>query len=196
MRTIYLSAGHSNVQGRDQGAVGNGYIEGHETVRIRKRVAQILLHTYGVKAIVDSDNSILSDTLKIFGNLVGKTSITVEWHFNSATPKATGTETFVPNDCSKFELQLAECFSHAAHERFNIEKRGVCFAHYGVKPESESNHKKLGWMRLKGENILPEVCFISNKSDMESYEKEFENYCSDCALILYKFAKDQPIIIK
>lgn len=190
-RAIYLSAGHSNVQGRDQGAIGNGYIEGHETVRIRNRVSTILRQTYGVKAVVDNDNSILSETIKFFQNLVGKNSLLVEWHFNAATPKATGTETFVPDDCSKTELQLAECFSHSAHVRFNIPKRGMCFGYSGVKPESESARKKLGWMRLLGENILPEVCFISNKFDMTAYERNFEDYCQDCALILYKFSKNQ-----
>lgn len=189
-RKIYLSSGHSNVQGRDQGAVGNGFIEGVETVKIKNRVAQILLQTYGIKAIVDKDNSILSETINYLRYLVDSKSILVDWHFNAATPQATGTETLVPSTASQFELDLAFALSHAAHVDFGIKKRGNFKGKVGVKSEAESHHGKLGWMRLSGENVLPEVCFISNSNDMTKYSENFESYCQNCALILYHFSNE------
>ena len=188
-RKIYLSSGHSNVTGRDMGAVGNGYIEGVETVKIKNRVATILQQKYGVKAIVDKDNSILSETINYLRYLVDPKSILVDWHFNAATPKATGTETLVPSEATQSELDLAFCLSHAVHVDFNIPKRGNFKGKAGVKSEAESHHGRLGWMRLSGENVLPEVCFITNPNDMKQYALNFESYCENCALILYMFSE-------
>ena len=190
-RTVYLSAGHSNVPGRDRGAAGNGYIEGVEAVRIRNQVAKNLRQIYNMTSVVDPDDSILSQTIAWFKNKTTKDCLVIDIHFNSATPTATGTETFVPDDASLTELQLAYCLSHSAHDRMKIPKRGNFKTWKGVKPESESQHKKLGFMRLTGENALIEVCFISNPNDMKAYEREFENYCRDLAYIIYKFSVNE-----
>ena len=191
MRTIYLSAGHSVTKNSDRGASGNGFIEGVEAAKIRQRVVQILKSKYDVTAVVDSDDSILSQTLAFFRNKTTNKCIVVDIHFNAASPKATGTETLVESNPTQFELDLAFCLSDIAHKRLNIPKRGNFRGIQGVKSEAESHHGRLGWMRLTGENALIELCFISNKSDMEAYQREFENYCSDLALVLYKFAKDE-----
>ena len=197
MRAIYLSAGHSNVatdtfgRPRDRGASGNGYIEGVEATKIRRRVAEILRTNYRVNAVVDPDDSVLSQTLAFFRNKTTNRCIVVDIHFNAATPRATGTETLVESNPTQFEMDLAFCLSDVAHKRLNIPKRGNFRGRLGVKSEAESHHGRLGWMRLTGENALIEVCFISNKTDMEAYEREFDNYCSDLAFVLYKFAKDE-----
>jgi N-acetylmuramoyl-L-alanine amidase len=194
MRTIYLSAGHSTVKNRDRGAEGNGFIEGVEAAKIRQRVAQILKSKHNVTAVVDVDDSILSQTLAFFRNKTTNKCIVVDIHFNAASPKATGTETLVGSNPTQFELDLAFCLSDIAHRRLNIPKRGNFKGRQGVKSEAESHHGRLGWMRLTGENVLIELCFISNKSDMDAYQREFENYCSDLASVLYKFAKDEHIL--
>jgi N-acetylmuramoyl-L-alanine amidase len=191
MRTIYLSAGHSTVAGRDRGAAGNGFIEGVEAAKIRTRVVQILKQKYNVKAIVDPDDSILSQTLAFFRNLTTNRCIVVDIHFNAAGPTATGTETLVESNPTQFELDLAFVLSKIAHNRLGIPRRGNFRQRAGVKSEAESHHGRLGWMRLTGENALIEVCFISNANDMASYQRNFEAYCSDLAFVLYKFAKDE-----
>jgi LysM repeat protein len=191
MRTIYLSAGHSTVAGRDRGAAGNGFIEGVEAAKIRKRVVEILRQKYNVKAVVDSDDSILSQTLAFFRNMTTNRCIVVDIHFNAASPAATGTETLVDSNPTQFELDLAFILSKIAHTRLGIPRRGNFRQRAGVKSEAESHHGRLGWMRLTGENALIEVCFISNKNDMDSYQRNFEAYCSDLAFVLYKFARDE-----
>lgn len=197
MRQIFISAGHSNVakdvfgRPRDRGAAGNGFIEGVEAAKIRTRVVEILRQKYNVKAIVDPDDSILSQTLAFFRNLTTNKCIVVDIHFNAAGSTATGTETLVDSNPTQFELDLAFILSKIAHSRLGIPRRGNFKKRLGVKSEAESHHGRLGWMRLTGKNALIEVCFISNKNDMVSYEKNFEGYCSDLAFVLYKFAKDE-----
>ena len=51
MRSVFLSAGHSNRPGRDRGAAGNGYIEGELAVEFRnilKNELEILGKEHGV----------------------------------------------------------------------------------------------------------------------------------------------------
>lgn len=191
MKKIFISAGHSNRVGRDMGASGNGYIEGVETAKIRTRVTQILKQKYGVNAIVDSDDSVLRDTLNFFRNKTTRNCIVIDIHFNAAgSVLATGTETFVDSNPTDFELDLAFALSNVASTTLGIPKRGNFKNRIGVKSEFESHHKKLGWMRLTGENALIEVCFISNKGDMEKYKNNFETYCQNLAVTLYHFSNE------
>jgi N-acetylmuramoyl-L-alanine amidase len=190
MRTIFLSAGHSTVAGRDRGAAGNGFIEGVEAAKIRKRVSEILRQKYNCKTVVDPDDSILSQTLAFFRSMTTNRCIVVDIHFNAASPTATGTETLVDNNPTQFELDLAFALSHASAKTLGINKRGNFMGRAGVKSERESHHGSLGWMRLTGENALIEVCFISNKSDMDKYTANFETYCQNIAIVLYHFAMD------
>ena len=138
------------------------------------------LKLFGVKVVVDDNDSILSQTLNTFRNLVNKDSIVIEYHWNSFNAKSTGVETLVPENPSEFERNLAEKISATISKTLNIPLRGK----KGVKTESESQHKRLGWMRLNGENILVEVCFISNPNDMESYQKNKDTLAKNLALVI------------
>ena len=65
----------------------------------------------------------------------------------------------------------------------------VCSISSVVKLESESQHKSLGFMRLKGENILIEMCFITNANDMASYQANKVQLAESLADVLIKYAK-------
>lgn len=171
-KKIYVSAGHSSKpgNGRDAGASGNGFIEGVEMAELRNIIVKEL-KVLGAEVIVDKDDSILTDTIKEFKPITTENDIVVDLHLNSATAKATGVETLVPDPPTQFERNLAERFSRTVSDILGIPTRGV----KGVKTEAESQHKRLGFMRLAGSNILLEVCFISNPNDMKIYrEKRFE----------------------
>lgn len=169
MADIFISAGHSNRQGRDRGASGNGFIEGVEMAELRKSIIKEL-ENLGSKVYFDKDDSILADTLKEFKPKTKKGDILLDLHMNAATPKATGVETLVPDPPTPEERKLAEQLSKTVSEILNIPLRGI----KGVKTEAESQHKRLGFMRLEGTTVLLEVCFISNPNDMKSYrEKRF-----------------------
>jgi LysM repeat protein len=60
----------------------------------------------------------------------------------------------------------------------------------GVRTEIESHHGKLGWMRMNCNNLLLEVCFISNNEDMESYQKNKEVLAKRIAQFLYNCANN------
>lgn len=56
MRTVFISAGHSNQPGRDRGAYGNGYNEGDLTAEFRNLVitelaagVAVIIHKYAQK---------------------------------------------------------------------------------------------------------------------------------------------------
>lgn len=188
MRKIFISAGHSNKPGRDRGASGNGFIEGELTVELRDLIVKEL-KKLGINPIVDKDDSILSQTINFFRNLTTKTCIVLDIHWNAATPKATGTETLIPLENTKFERELAAKLSEVVANRLKIPLRGRHGGFQGVKTEAQSHHGRLGWMRLTGENILMEICFITNKNDMEAYQREKLVLAKDIADVLFEFSK-------
>ena len=180
MRKIFISAGHSNTKGKDRGAIGNGYIEGDLTVEFRNLLVSEL-KKLGVKAIVDKDDSISSQTLNFFRNLTTNTCIVLDIHWNAANASATGTETLIPSQNTDFERRLAAKLSEVVANRLKIPLRGRHAGFSGVKTEAESHHGRLGWMRLTGENVLMEICFISNPNDMRSYQENKVQLASDIA---------------
>lgn len=185
MRKIFVSAGHSNKPGRDRGAVGNGFVEGDLTVELRDLIVREL-EALGNKPLVDGNNSILSETLNKFKSLTNPDAIVLDIHWNAATPLATGVETLIPSNNSTFERKLAEALSDVVSNTLNITKRGI----KGVKTEAESHHGSLGWMKLIGENVLLEVCFVSNKTDMTKYQSLKQNLSRNIAKTLFEFSKE------
>jgi len=183
-KLIILSAGHSNVPGRDQGASANGYIEGHLAVEFRQLVANEL-RKIGIKPVMDGNNTILSESLNFFRKIVNsENAICLDIHWNSASPKATGTEMLVPAEYTKTEYSLALDLSMAVHKLLGIPLRNI----NGVRTELDSHHKKLGWMTLKGTNVLMELCFITNSSDMEAYQENKFRLAAAIARILFNYA--------
>lgn len=180
MRNIFISAGHSNKRGRDVGAVSSLGIEGELTVEFRDLLVKEL-KKLGINPIYDKNDSILVESLRFFKNKTSKDSIVIDIHWNSATPKATGTEVLIPNNYTNFEKKLAQDIVDLISTTLNIRSRGV-------KTEADSHHGRLGWMKLTGENILIEVCFLSNKNDMDSYQKNKEELAKRIAIVLFEYA--------
>lgn len=184
MRKVFISAGHSINPKKDRGAAGNGYIEGEQAAEFRDILVSELINL-GLTPTVDKKDSILSESIAFFKNLVSSNAIVLDIHFNSATPKATGTETLVPSNPSSFERSLAEKISKTVSEVLSIPMRGI----KGVKTEAESHHGRLGWMRLNGENILMEICFISNPNDIKSFRHNRYELGKRIAQVIYNAAK-------
>ncbi len=191
MRSVFLSAGHSNKPGRDRGAQGNGYIEGELAVEFRN-ILKTELEMLGIKPILDKDDSILSESVAFFKNKTQSNSIVIDIHWNAATPTATGVETLIPSNDSEVERNLAKEISDCISTTLGIPLRGNYKNIKGVRSESESHHGRLGWMRLNGENVLLEVCFITNKSDMEKYQTNKHTLIKKIAKIIYDKCMDKP----
>lgn len=178
MKDIFISAGHSNIAGQDRGAYGNGKWEGDLTVEFRDLLISEL-QELGITAKTDNNKNVLAQTLAYFKALVSQDSLLIDLHFNASSNKdAHGTEVYIPEISTDFEKQVAETVSAIIADQLKTRNRGVF-------KESQSQHTKLAWMKLIGENILIEICFISNYSDMFMYEgskakiaKELAKYLS------------------
>jgi len=164
-RKIFISAGHSNVSGRDRGALGvNGTIEGELTVALRKKVVSEL-NRLGANPITDIDRNVTRETVTfMIRNLVSR-DIAIDIHFNAATKTATGTEVLIPFKSSEFERHLGNLLSYNIATVLGIRNRGL-------KTEANSARGRLIFMTPNCENILIEVCFITNENDMKAYNEK------------------------
>lgn len=162
MRQLYLSAGHSNMQGRDQGAEGNNYIEGQLAAEFRDLLSDKLIEK-GIQPILDPDSNITKETVALFKTKVKPNDIAIDIHFNAATPQATGCESIMPKSFSPFERDLASSLSLIMSNVLDLKNRGVF-------TEDKTPRKKLAWMTLNCETVLIEICFISNVNDMNNYQ--------------------------
>lgn len=183
MRKVILSAGHSNVKGLDRGAVGNGFIEGVLTVEFRDLLVKEL-RELNIFAEIDDAKNVLSQSISYFKNILSKDDIAIDIHFNaSSNPQAKGVETLIPTQYTITEYNIASDISNAINNNLNSTLRGK----NGVKTELESHHKSLGWMRLNGNNILIEICFISNPTEIAKYQQAKKQIAKDIATVIKKY---------
>lgn len=189
-RRLFLSAGHSWAAGRDRGAssLDGRHVEGLIVAEFRTLVFDILQSHYKYRASVDSNDSILSQTIALFRQWATPRCILVEFHCNaSSNPRAEGIETFVPNNASRFELDLAMEISRAIAMETAFPLRRGRLRIDGVKEEGESARGQLGWMRLAGENVLPELFFITNPQEVEVWNKQKHQVAKRVADVLWRY---------
>jgi len=158
-RPLFISAGHSNTPGRDQGAPGVKETEGLITARIRNKVVT-RLRSLGYTVYRDIDNSVTSQTVAYVKSLLlPKNALVVDIHCNSSENKeASRTEAVIPNKYTQFEMIAATRLITAMSNATGIRKGRVLL-------ESQTYVKKLLWMTIDAENVLLELGFISNPSD-------------------------------
>lgn len=177
-RKIFLSAGHG---GTDSGAVGNGYIERDLTIDLRNQIVREL-RALGVTPLIDDNRNALSQTLAWLRGKFSSKDILLDIHWNAAAnPEAKGSEIIIPDVSSQFERDLAKALLKVFTD--------LGFRDRGVKPEALTARKRLGWMRPVAENVLIEVCFISNLTDMKLYEVNKQGIAKKIANILNQYSK-------
>lgn len=168
-RRIAISAGHSNVEGKDQGAQSNEYSEGKETVAFRNLLIEAL-NKLNVKASIDPDEFVTSQTVELFKRYFSHDDILIDIYFNASDNiSATGVECIVPLNYSTFEYMLATDLCSTIASTLNIRKRGVI-------TEAQSARNKLVWMSMNAETVIIELCFLSNFKDMLNYN-QYKDKC-------------------
>lgn len=176
-RKVIVSAGHG---GTDSGAVGNGYVERDLTIELRDLVVAEL-SALGIKADTDPNQNALKETLAWLRGRFGSKDILFDIHWNAGPAAAKGSEVIIPDVSSDYEKKLAEALLKVLTD--------VGFRSRGVKPEAETARKKLGWMRPVAENVLIEICFISNATDMKLYQANKQTIAKKLAIVLKTFSK-------
>ena len=161
---IFISAGHnigSQKTKEDPGAVNSQKIkENLIAIEFRDLVCKEL-DKKGLKYIKDVNDEKLSDYLKRIKT--GSGSVVLEFHCDSSSnEQASGTTGIIGDDSDRldflFSKEINDCFSST----LEIRNRGV------IK-ESQSHRGKLGLMREQGIVSLQEMFFLSNFSDLKSY---------------------------
>jgi N-acetylmuramoyl-L-alanine amidase len=177
-RKIIISAGHG---GTDPGASGNGYIERDLAIELRDLII-VELKALGINALTDDNRNALSQTLAWLRGKFSDKDILVDIHWNAAgNPEARGSEVIIPTVASDFEKKLARALLSVFS--------ALGFRDRGVKPETLTARKSLAWMRPNAENILIEVCFISNSLDMKLYQANKHTISKRIAHVLNQFSK-------
>jgi N-acetylmuramoyl-L-alanine amidase len=178
MRKIFLSAGHG---GDDPGAVSEKFIERDLAIELRELISTEL-GVLGIEPIKDPNSNALSQTLSWLRNKFGSKDILLDIHWNAASStQANGSEVIIPNTSTSFERQLATAIL-GVFTSYGFKPRGV-------KPESQTARKTLGWMRPNAENILLEVCFLTNNLDMKLYQANKQGIAKKIAKVLSDFSK-------
>lgn len=178
MRKIYLIAGHN---GPGTGATGH-IDEGAETIVLRDLIAKALEQNHGITAIVDPPKEKLSTVAAWLKRVLHRRDICVDIHFNSSSNSmATGVEVLVSKE-GDIESSLAKDLRTITVRHLGIRDRGT-------KPESSGAHSRLAMLsNFECEQIIWEVCFVSNQEDAYRYKTQKAALAMDVAKILAFYA--------
>jgi N-acetylmuramoyl-L-alanine amidase len=170
---LIIGAGHG---GTDSGAVGSGYIERDLAIEFRNLLVSEL-QKLSVPCITDPDSNKLADSLVYFKSYFKPDSINVDIHWNAGPAAATGTEVLINTQATPFEKLLGGKIAEAIATILNIKNRGL-------KTELQSARGSLAWIKQQGRNYIIEMCFISNKTDMDKYQAKKHELSKAMAIIL------------
>ena len=176
---VFISAGH-NPKGIkvDPGAVANGFREADLAIEFRDLVIKECLRL-GLKVIQDKDDERLGAYLERIKT--GSGSVVIEFHFDAAaSSSATGTTALIEAEADRLDRAFAKELVELTSKTFGIKNRGVI-------TEKESHRGSLGLMREEGIIFLLELCFISNKQDVQLYKANKEKLAFSIARVLKKY---------
>jgi N-acetylmuramoyl-L-alanine amidase len=185
-KRLFIIAGHSATT--DPGATstvnGRNYREANLAIEFRDLVITEC-RKLGLEPITDANNNALTQTLAWLKGLVFRPdSIMMDIHWNAASPSANGTEVIIPDNATQKERDLANDLLDVMSKYWRRRR---------VLRESETPRKRLGIFRPNMEQALIEVCFITNASDMTTYERVKGNLAKEVAEILHKHFVGEPI---
>lgn len=177
---IFLSSGHnsqSTTIKQDPGAVANGYKEGDLTIEFKNLVAAELT-ALGAKFITDSEEEALRDYVSRIKT--GEGSVVLEYHFDAASPAASGTVALVEVDANQHDRNFAKELVDSTALILGIPNRGI-------RSEADTRHKRLALMTETGIVCLLELGFITNANDIAKYHANKTRLAKAHADLLVKY---------
>lgn len=172
MKSIFLSAGHSN---SDPGAVAGGWRESDVAVDFRNIVAYYI-RAAGVTYVTDGTGQ-ENWPLSRAAAEARKHTLAIEFHCNAASSTRTsGVETLSAPELRGLGKELCEAVSSILH----IPNRGA-------KPENSGQHSRLAFVQSGG--ILLELLFLTNPGDRQAYNRSKWVVARDVANILMEHIK-------
>jgi N-acetylmuramoyl-L-alanine amidase len=176
---VFVSAGHtSKGNNQDSGAVNkNGIREADLTTEFRNLVLPNL-KAKGLNVITDVDTERLAEYLQRIKTGAG--SVVLEFHFDCADGKATGSTVIVGSDADRLDKAFAQEIVNVTSSTLGIKNRGVI-------SEADSHRGRLGLMREQGTVALLEICFIDNDKDLSSYQNNKLELAARVADIIKKY---------
>lgn len=179
---IYISAGH-NKPGKatkgDPGAVSNGLQEADLTI-MQRNLTGAALRELAIPFQTDTDTETLSQYIARVAKQSDSSDVCLEYHFDAATPAATGCTAIVADKASKVAKDLATELAKVTASVLGLRNRGVI-------TEAQSHRGKLGFMRLPGATVILELGFITNLADIEKWREKRGELARVHAKILQKF---------
>jgi N-acetylmuramoyl-L-alanine amidase len=169
MPDIFLSAGHEL---RKPGACarhnGVSYVEATEAVLLRDAVAaecRLRGKIVFEDSINDGANAPLRDAIALAKKVKGKRA---EIHFNGVEDAAAnGIEVLCkPNPA---DIQIAQKIAGGIHKATGLKLRGD----KGYRPSNSGQHDRLAFIE-QANGFIIEICFITNRNDIETYKKNFK----------------------
>lgn len=153
---IFVNAGHHLL---DKGAWHKNNPENKLAIELRDIVVPLLQEHVEVISVPDSLN--LKETIAWINARAIKDDLAFSIHFNANSNKhKRGTEVYFHNEREK---QIGLIFADKVSSALNIWNRGTIEDIY-------SWVGSLGWLRkLICDSVLVEVCYLTNKDDMDAY---------------------------
>lgn len=180
---IFIEFGH---HAKDPGAVSGKWVERDLNIEIGQLIIDYLINVgAGIAIAHDNPAEDLKTTVARIKRMNAESKeqdISLSIHFNAATPKATGTECFIPHRHTDEENKIAKRISIDTATALGIKNRGVKFS-------GDSARGGLYIDQLTETNVLWEVCFITNEQDMAAYTKNKNSLASIIANILIEHHK-------
>ncbi|MGF7530689.1 N-acetylmuramoyl-L-alanine amidase [Bacillus paralicheniformis] len=150
-KKIFIDAGHG---GTDSGAVGNGLYEKSVNLDVAKLINTKLSNGGALPVMARTNDTYLTLAQRVSKAQSNHADLFVSIHANSATPAASGTETYYYTTYeSANSKRLATEIQNRLYVALNTSNRGVKIGNFHVIRES------------KMPSCLVELAFISNVSD-------------------------------
>ena len=181
MKTIFLSAGHSN---SDPGAVGmhpdatgrNVPTKEADVAAEIRNIVSYYLTQMGVVHEVDGKGTVnvpLAEAVK----KARKHPIGIEFHLNaSGSALAAGVETLSGPDDMQLGRDLCACIAQI----LNTKNRGA-------KPENSGQHHRLAFVQAGG--LILELFFVTNSTELATYQAKKWLVGRGVAEVLAKYAR-------